>query len=192
MAAEEVYSPTTVPNPNAVCCLVPSQYLDRVRFIVKVLEVLLSLVAFILEEVVSVCINCTALEFFEFVSCTSFLFTTLLLILLSTTLHRRVGITCWSSLDFVYTFVIAIFFFIASTAFAAINGGTSLEKSAVAFGFLASFAFMVDLFLFWRTYQLPFGKGKKARPTNGIPPAESDQEAQAETTKLNKDATAVE
>eukprot|EP00064_Thunnus_orientalis_P021108 superscaffoldBa00006209_g21263 len=56
---------------------------------------LLSLVAFIQEEVVNSCRSCTALYFFEFVSCTAFLFTLLLLILLSTNLHTRVGITCW-------------------------------------------------------------------------------------------------
>lgn len=56
---------------------------------------LLSFVAFILEEVVNTCVSCSALYFFEFVSCTAFLFTLLLLVLLSTTLHTRVGITGW-------------------------------------------------------------------------------------------------
>ncbi|XP_019719400.1 CKLF-like MARVEL transmembrane domain-containing protein 6 [Hippocampus comes] len=192
MATEEVYSSTVVSNPNAACCLVPSQCLEKVRFIIKLLEVLLSLVAFFLEEMVYVCINCAALEFFEFVSCTAFLFTALLLILLYTKLHRRVGITCWPSLDFVYTMVIAFLFLIASIVFAAINGGTTLEKSAVAFGFLATFAFMADLFLFWRNHGLPFPKGDQAQSTNGIPAAEPDQKAPVETEKLNLDAAAAE
>ncbi|XP_061633020.1 CKLF-like MARVEL transmembrane domain-containing protein 6 [Phyllopteryx taeniolatus] len=192
MAPDEVYASTTMPNPNAACFLVPSQYLDKVRFFVKILEVLLSLVAFILEEVVSVCINCVALEFFEFVSCTSFLFTTLLLVLLSTTLHQRVGITSWSRLDFVYTMVIACFFLIASIVFATINSGTSLEKSSVAFGFLATLAFGCDLFLFWRTYGNPFTKGGEAQTSNGVRPTEVDQEAPAETEKLNMEATTAE
>ncbi|XP_077384115.1 CKLF-like MARVEL transmembrane domain-containing protein 6 [Festucalex cinctus] len=187
MAVDEVYSSTTMPNPNAGCFLLPSDYLDKVRFVVKVLEVLLSLVAFILEEIVPVCINCTALEFFEFVSCTSFLFTVLLLILLSTTLHRRVGITCWSGLDFVYTMLIAVFFLIASIVFAVMNGGTSLETAAVVFGFLATMAFMGDLFLFWKRYGLPFAKGEKEQPTNCI---QADQEAPTETEKLRDAATA--
>ncbi|GAA6082324.1 CKLF-like MARVEL transmembrane domain-containing protein 6 [Tachysurus ichikawai] len=59
---------------------------------------LLSFVAFILEEVVSSCTSCGALYFFEFVSCTAFLFTLLLLILLSTPLHQKVGISCWPKL----------------------------------------------------------------------------------------------
>ncbi|KAF3855579.1 hypothetical protein F7725_016302, partial [Dissostichus mawsoni] len=45
---------------------------------------MLSLVAFLLEEVVSSCLSCSALYFFEFVS---FLFTLLLLIFLATPLH---------------------------------------------------------------------------------------------------------
>ncbi|XP_061674806.1 CKLF-like MARVEL transmembrane domain-containing protein 6 isoform X2 [Syngnathoides biaculeatus] len=189
MAPEEVYSVTTTPNPDQTCCLVPSEYLDKRRFIVKILEVVLSLVAFILEEVVLVCINCAGLEFFEFVSCTSFLFTMLLLVLLSTTFHRRVGITSWSTLDFVYTLVIAFFFLIASIVFATINSGTSLEKGAVALGFLATLAYGCDLFLFWRTYGHPFAKGDKRQPSNGVQPTKVDQEAPAETEKLNVDTT---
>ncbi|XP_057691363.1 CKLF-like MARVEL transmembrane domain-containing protein 6 [Corythoichthys intestinalis] len=190
MAQDEVYSSTTVPNPNTGCFLVPTQHLDKVRFVVKILEVLLSLVAFILEEVVAVCIKCTALEFFEFVSCTSFLFTALLLVLLSTNLHLRVGINCWSSLDFWYTTIIALVFFIASIIFAAINNDSPLEKSAGAFGFLATLAFVFDLFLFWRTYGLPFAKGDKPQPSNDVRTA--DPEVPAETEKLNTDATAAE
>lgn len=56
---------------------------------------LLSFVAFVMEEVVSNCSHCGPLYFFEFVSCTAFLFTMLLLILLATTLHQRVGINSW-------------------------------------------------------------------------------------------------
>ncbi|KAF1388558.1 hypothetical protein PFLUV_G00091520 [Perca fluviatilis] len=94
----DVYSPTTAPNPKSSWFTVPSDSLDTVRCGVKGLEVLLSLVAFVLEEVVNSCVNCSALYFFEFVSCTAFLFTLLLLILLSTTLQTRVGITCWPRL----------------------------------------------------------------------------------------------
>ncbi|KAG7999599.1 CKLF-like MARVEL transmembrane domain-containing protein 6 [Nibea albiflora] len=96
--ATEVYGSTTSPNPKSSWFIGPSEILCKARFVVKVLEVLLSFVAFILEEVVNSCVQCSALYFFEFVSCTAFLFTLLLLVLLSTTLHTRVGITCWPSL----------------------------------------------------------------------------------------------
>ncbi|XP_069581784.1 CKLF-like MARVEL transmembrane domain-containing protein 6, partial [Brachyistius frenatus] len=94
----EVYSTTTAPNPKSSCFTVPSEHLDRTRFFLKVMQVLLSFLAFLLEEVVNSCISCSALYFFEFVSCTAFLFTLLLLILLATTLHDRVGVTCWPRL----------------------------------------------------------------------------------------------
>ncbi|TKS82749.1 CKLF-like MARVEL transmembrane domain-containing protein 4 [Collichthys lucidus] len=96
--ASEVYGSTTSPNPKASWFIGPSEVLLKARFGVKILEVLLSFVAFILEEVVNSCVRCSALYFFEFVSCTAFLFTLLLLVLLSTRLHTRVGITCWPSL----------------------------------------------------------------------------------------------
>uniref|UniRef100_A0A4W6G6H8 MARVEL domain-containing protein n=1 Tax=Lates calcarifer TaxID=8187 RepID=A0A4W6G6H8_LATCA len=153
------------------------------------LHQLLSFVAFILEEVVSSCISCTALYFFEFVSCTAFLFTLLLLVLLSTTLHTRVGITCWPSLDFYYTAAITLLFFISSIVFAANNNGTDLEKTAVAFGFLAMAAFVVDLVLAFRSRGFPWQTGGKPVSSNGGPVA---TETPAETEKLNTETNATQ
>ncbi|XP_060936524.1 CKLF-like MARVEL transmembrane domain-containing protein 6 [Limanda limanda] len=175
--ASEVYTPTTAPNPKTSWLQVPSERLDARRFVVKVCEVIFSFVAFILEEVVSSCSSCFALYFFEFVSCTAFLFTLLLLVLLATALHARVGVTCWRDLDFWYTSLIALLFFVSSIIFAVNNNGTDLEKSSVAFGFLAMSAFLVDLLLFYKTSGLPFQK------SGGDPPAEGG--AQLETEKLN-------
>ncbi|XP_044214478.1 CKLF-like MARVEL transmembrane domain-containing protein 6 [Thunnus albacares] len=189
MATTEVYSSTTAPNPKSSCFMVPSEHLDKIRFLIKVLEVLLSLVAFIQEEVVNSCRSCTALYFFEFVSCTAFLFTLLLLILLSTNLHTRVGITCWPVLDFLYTGIIALLFLIASIVFASNNGDTSLEKSAVAFGFMATLAFAADLGLFVKNNGIPFKKGGKPEPVNGAP---TSVEAPSETEKLNTQTNGAE
>ncbi|XP_037639643.1 CKLF-like MARVEL transmembrane domain-containing protein 6 [Sebastes umbrosus] len=181
-----VYSATTAPNPKSSWFMVPSENLDKIRCGIKVIEVLLSFVAFITEEVVNSCISCTALYFFEFVSCTAFLFTLLLLILLSTTLHTRVGISCWPSLDFGYTVFIFVLFFIASSVFASDNSGTVTEKFAVVFGFLATVMFVIDLILFVRNRGLPFKKDGKPEPSNGGPPM---VEAGAlETAKLNTPA----
>ncbi|XP_005744224.1 CKLF-like MARVEL transmembrane domain-containing protein 6 [Pundamilia nyererei] len=93
--AEAVYTPTTTPNPGNSFCLIPSAHLDRNRFILKVVEVVLSFIAFILEETVDSCFTCSPLYFFEFVSCTAFLFTLLLLVLLSTKLHEKIHIEAW-------------------------------------------------------------------------------------------------
>ncbi|KAJ3598612.1 hypothetical protein NHX12_002118 [Muraenolepis orangiensis] len=154
----DVYNNTTVmrdPRDNQMF-LVPSQLLSKLRCGVKVAEVVLSFMAFVVEEVVTSCLSCGALYFFEFISCIAFLFTLLLLILLATKLHSRVGITCWPKLDFIYTAVIALLFGAASSAFAAVNGGTSLEKAAMIFGFLATVAFLVDLLLVWKNNGLPW------------------------------------
>ncbi|KAK1895170.1 CKLF-like MARVEL transmembrane domain containing protein 6 [Dissostichus eleginoides] len=175
----EVYSPTTAPNPKSSCFSVPSDNLDRVRFAFKVLQVLLSLVAFLLEELVSSCLSCSALYFFEFLSCTAFLFTLLLLILLSTPLHSRVGISCWPKLDFVYTAVMALLFLIASIVFAAENGGSKEEMTAVAFGFLATVMFFLDVGYFLKTRSLSFMRDGAPETSNG------GVAASAEVEKLN-------
>ncbi|KAL0985334.1 hypothetical protein UPYG_G00155620 [Umbra pygmaea] len=178
-----VYSATTVPETKSnKWFIVPTENLDKLRFLIKVVQVLLSLVAFVLEEVVTSCLSCTPLYFFEFVSCTAFLFTALLLVLLSTKLHMRVGIDCWPSLDLGYTVVIAAIFAIASIVFASDNGGTGLEKAAVAFGFLATVAFLVDAGLFVKTKGLPFKRTNQQEANNGAPHV-------AEAEKLNSAAT---
>ncbi|XP_047454849.1 CKLF-like MARVEL transmembrane domain-containing protein 6 [Mugil cephalus] len=185
--AMEVYSPTTAPNPKSSFFVVPTELLNKIRFLLKILEVLLSFVAFILEEVVMNCNNCSALYFFEFVSCTAFLFTLLLLILLSTKLHQKVNITCWSVLDFLYTAAMGVLFFIASIIFASQNSGTGLESAAVIFGFLAMAAFIADCAYFYKTIGLPFKSGGKPQPGNGVAAGATAGEADppAETEKLN-------
>ncbi|KAK2909634.1 hypothetical protein Q8A73_007349 [Channa argus] len=156
--------------------MVPSTHLDKIRFLVKIGEVLLSFVAFILEEVVNSCISCGSLYFFEFVSCTAFLFTLLLLILLSTRLHTKVGIDCWPKLDVIYTGGIAVLFLLSSIVFAADNSGTTPEKTAVAFGFLATVAFILDLILHIKSKGLPWTKDGKQESSNGGPaPAEQER-----------------
>uniref|UniRef100_UPI0037E9A045 CKLF-like MARVEL transmembrane domain-containing protein 6 isoform X1 n=1 Tax=Semicossyphus pulcher TaxID=241346 RepID=UPI0037E9A045 len=142
---------------------------------------LFSFLAFILEEVVNSCISCTALYFFEFVSCTAFLFTLLLLILLSTNLHSRVGITCWPRLDFAYTAGIAVLFLIASIVFASDNRNTSVENGAVVFGFMATIAFFADLGWFMKTSGFPFKKDQKPELSNG---GTAPVEGQPESEKL--------
>ncbi|XP_061573718.1 CKLF-like MARVEL transmembrane domain-containing protein 6 [Cololabis saira] len=169
MAANTVYSATTAPNPKSSWFKVPSERLDKVRFGIKIVEVLLSLAAFVLEEMVSICTSCSALYFFEFVSCTAFLFTCLLLVLLSTGLHQRVGISCWGPLDLVYTGVIAVLFLISSIVFSSDNSGSSLETVAVVFGFLATLAFFLDAGYFLKTQGWPFGRGGASPSTNGSP-----------------------
>ncbi|CAL8354144.1 unnamed protein product [Arctogadus glacialis] len=139
---------------------------------------LLSFLAFVVEEVVKSCLNCGPLYFFEFISCTAFLFTLLLLILLATKLNGMVGITCWSKLDFYYTAAIALLFLLASVVFAAANGGSSLEYASVVLGFLATLAFLLDLFLFWKDSGFPW-RSKEA----GV--AGSPTQASAEVEALN-------
>ncbi|KAM3614933.1 uncharacterized protein V6R79_020949 [Siganus canaliculatus] len=178
--ADNVYNNTTAPNPKTPTpwFSIP-EILGKNRFVVKVLQVLLSLVAFALEEAVSTCLSCGALYFFEFVSCSAFLFTLLLLILLCTPLHLKVGISCWPTLDFFYSAAIALVFLIASIVFAADNGHSTLEGSAVAFGFLASLAFIADVGLFVRTSGVPWRRSGSAAPGNGAAVKAPEEEALA-------------
>ncbi|KAK1173544.1 CKLF-like MARVEL transmembrane domain-containing protein 6 [Acipenser oxyrinchus oxyrinchus] len=130
--------------------------LDKKRVGIKILEVLLSFIAFICEEVVNNCSDCGALYFFEFVSCTAVLFTILLLILLTTTLCESVGINRLSLVDFFFTLGMAVLFLIASCVFAAHNEGTALETTSVITGFLATVAFLFDVGLIYKEKGFPW------------------------------------
>uniref|UniRef100_A0A8C4T2P7 CKLF like MARVEL transmembrane domain containing 6 n=1 Tax=Erpetoichthys calabaricus TaxID=27687 RepID=A0A8C4T2P7_ERPCA len=164
MADAPVYNKTTTTNQHnsssAKFFDVPNEHLDVKRAAIKAVEVVLSFIAFICEEVIQTCVSCGALYFFEFVSCTVFLFCLLLLFLLATTFHKKVGITCWSQIDFVFTLLAAVFFLIASIVFAAHNEGTDLEKTAIAFGFLSAFVFSIDFGLIMRKGN-PFKKSQE-------------------------------
>ncbi|KAG7458049.1 hypothetical protein MATL_G00233680 [Megalops atlanticus] len=175
---DAVYRTTTTQEAKSKKCFqMPSEHLDKPRFAIKVVEVLLSSVAFILEEVVETCLSCYPLYFFEFISCLAFLFTILLIVLLCTNFHRTVHITRWPSLDLVYTAVVAFLFLIASITFLADNGGSQLERAAAVFGLLATVAFVADVAVHIWTKGLPFCKSGEAQ--------NSSQRAAPETEKLN-------
>ncbi|XP_062900164.1 CKLF-like MARVEL transmembrane domain-containing protein 6 [Mobula hypostoma] len=184
MEVGQVYERTTEPiqSTGGFC---NSDY-SKKRCIVKVLEVVFSFLAFVLEEVVAICNICHALYFFEFVSCSAFFLTLLLLIILVTSLKRKVERIDWKKVDLYYTAAIALFFVIASIVFAARNGGSDVEKAAVAFGFLASFAFIVDVVLYlieekWSTSR------KETGPTDTT--KRSSENVKGETEPLNEPAT---
>ncbi|XP_043117375.1 CKLF-like MARVEL transmembrane domain-containing protein 6 [Puntigrus tetrazona] len=180
--ADTVYNTTTTAQEpkSRKWIIVPSENLDKVRLFIKVLEVLLSFVAFVMEEIVSNCSQCGPLYFFEFVSCTAFLFTLLLLILLATPLHQRVGINSWPALDFFYTAIMAILFLLASIVFAADNGQTDLERGAVAFGFMATVVFFIDSALIIKKRGFPCRKGNNEQ---------AERAPRPESEKLNANGT---
>ncbi|XP_069755638.1 CKLF-like MARVEL transmembrane domain-containing protein 4 isoform X2 [Narcine bancroftii] len=96
--ASSPYQPTTEPVLPAhrlhVRC--DTEYLRSTLGLLKVLEVLLALIAFICIETVKECLPCGGLYFFEFVSCTAFVVTGVLLLLFSLNLHTKVPQINWN------------------------------------------------------------------------------------------------
>uniref|UniRef100_A0A8C5P2K6 CKLF-like MARVEL transmembrane domain containing 4 n=1 Tax=Jaculus jaculus TaxID=51337 RepID=A0A8C5P2K6_JACJA len=111
------------------------------------LEGILALIAFICIETIMECSPCEGLYFFEFVSCSAFVVTGVLLILFSLNLHMRIPQINWNLTDLVNTGLSTFFFFIASVVLAALNHKTGAEIAAVIFGFLATAAYAVSTFL---------------------------------------------
>ncbi|XP_041533295.1 CKLF-like MARVEL transmembrane domain-containing protein 6 [Microtus oregoni] len=146
-----VYSPTTEAAPGAGrgarSGLAAYFFLGRLpwsRRILKGLQLLLSLLAFICEEVVSECTLCGGLYFFEFVSCSAFLLSLVLLIVYCTPVHDRVDAGKVKLSDFYITLGTGCVFLLASIIFVSTHAGTSAEIAAIVFGFMASLVFLID------------------------------------------------
>ncbi|XP_029099335.1 CKLF-like MARVEL transmembrane domain-containing protein 6 [Monodon monoceros] len=132
--------------------------LKGTRLIIKLLQLVLSLLAFICEEVVSQCTLCGGLYFFEFVSCSAFLLSLLMLIVYCTPVYDKVDPAKVKSSDFYITVGTGLVFLVASIFFALTHDSTPAELAAIVFGFLASFVFLSDFFL------MVYEKRKEPRP----------------------------
>uniref|UniRef100_A0A8D0BZJ8 CKLF like MARVEL transmembrane domain containing 6 n=1 Tax=Salvator merianae TaxID=96440 RepID=A0A8D0BZJ8_SALMN len=144
-----VYAETTVPaeqplgkRPRCVGCT--TAHLGRWRLSLKIAQLVLSFAAFVCEEIVEECTLCGGLYFFEFVSCSAFLLCIPVLVLYCTSFYERTGKEKVTQLDFWVVSVVAIVFLLAAIVFSATSDNTATERAAIAFGFFASLAFLVD------------------------------------------------
>ncbi|XP_061051212.1 CKLF-like MARVEL transmembrane domain-containing protein 6 [Eubalaena glacialis] len=132
--------------------------LKGTRQILKLLQLVLSVLAFICEEVVSQCTLCGGLYFFEFVSCSAFLLSLLMLIVYCTPVYDKVDPAKVKSSDFYITVGTGLVFLVASIFFSLTHDSTTAELAAIVFGFLASFVFLSDFFI------MVYEKHKEPRP----------------------------
>ncbi|XP_025065277.1 CKLF-like MARVEL transmembrane domain-containing protein 4 [Alligator sinensis] len=131
----------------------------------KVAEVVLALIAFICIETIMECSPCEGLYFFEFVSCSAFVVTGVLLLMFSLNLHTRIPQINWNLTDVVNTGLSTFFFFIASVVLAALNHKTGAEIAAVIFGFLAMAVYAVSLYLAVKKWRMN-GRQQNSRQTS--------------------------
>ncbi|XP_004419516.1 PREDICTED: CKLF-like MARVEL transmembrane domain-containing protein 6 [Ceratotherium simum simum] len=146
-----VYGQTTEENPGpargARSALAAYFFLGRLKWhrrVLKILQLVLSLLAFICEEVVAQCTLCGGLYFFEFVSCSASLLSLLILIVYCTPVYDRVDSVKVKASDFYIMLGTGCVFLVASSIFVATHDRTSAEYAATVFGFLASFMFLFD------------------------------------------------
>ncbi|NXF34214.1 CKLF6 protein, partial [Nyctibius bracteatus] len=88
-----VYNETTEPQAKQPhrpfgCTL---RHLRGWRLPIKALQTILSLLAVICEEIVEDCIKCGGLYFFEFISCSAFLLSLLILCVYCTAVYETLG-----------------------------------------------------------------------------------------------------
>uniref|UniRef100_A0A8C8I0B0 MARVEL domain-containing protein n=1 Tax=Oncorhynchus tshawytscha TaxID=74940 RepID=A0A8C8I0B0_ONCTS len=133
--ASSPYQPTTEPVHSrnvlgGIRC--DFEYLKSHFGILKAVEVALALIAFICIETIMLCLPCGGVYFFEFVSCSAFVVTGVLLLIFSLSLHTKVPHVNWSLTDLVNTAASTVFFFLASVVLAALNHKSGAEIAAVA------------------------------------------------------------
>ncbi|XP_037746298.2 CKLF-like MARVEL transmembrane domain-containing protein 6 [Chelonia mydas] len=143
-----VYNQTTElqrePQSKPCACACTLHRLTLQRLLLKAAQALLSLLAFILEEIVESCILCGGLYFFEFISFSATFLSILILTVYCTSAYEKVEKDKLIKLDFWVTTVVGVLFFVASIVFAATSDKSSVETVAIVFGFLASIGFLAD------------------------------------------------
>ncbi|XP_039619029.1 CKLF-like MARVEL transmembrane domain-containing protein 4 [Polypterus senegalus] len=155
--ATSPYQPTTEPvlqrhGLGSIRC--DTEYLKSNFGILKVCEVVLSMMAFICIETIMQCAPCGSLYFFEFVSCSAFVVTGILLLIFSLNLNSKLPQINWSLTDLVNTGASMFFFFLASVVLAALNHRLGAEITAVVFGFLVTIVYAFNTFLAVKKWQL--------------------------------------
>ncbi|NWY10034.1 CKLF6 protein, partial [Aphelocoma coerulescens] len=89
-----VYNETTEPEAKAPrrrpfgCTL---QHLRGWRLTAKVFQAIFSFLAVVCEEIVDDCVYCSGLYFFEFISCSAFLLSLLILCVYCTDMYESLG-----------------------------------------------------------------------------------------------------
>ncbi|KAM5138109.1 CKLF-like MARVEL transmembrane domain-containing protein 4 [Mantella aurantiaca] len=160
--ASSPYQPTTEPvrqNRGWRGLQCDMDYMRSLQGFLKCTQVLLALLAFICIETIMECSPCEGLYFFEFVSCSAFVVTGVLLLMFSLSLHERVPHINWILTDLVNTGLSALFFFIASVILISLNHKTGAEISAAVFGFLATLSYSINTYLALRKWR--FGSGSQ-------------------------------
>ncbi|XP_063293767.1 CKLF-like MARVEL transmembrane domain-containing protein 4 [Pelobates fuscus] len=173
--ASSPYQPTTEPvMPNrglrGITC--DLDYMRSLYGILKCIQVVLALLSFICIETIMECSPCEGLYFFEFVSCSAFVVTGVLLLMFGLGLHTSVPHINWNLTDLLNTGISALFFFIASVILASLNHKSGAEISAAIFGFLATLAYSVNTYLALRKWK--FGRSQNMRQTNDYMRARSE------------------
>ncbi|XP_067258167.1 CKLF-like MARVEL transmembrane domain-containing protein 4 isoform X1 [Chanodichthys erythropterus] len=165
--ATSPYQPTTEPVHSrnvfrSIRC--DLDYLKSIFGILKVIEVVLALISFIFIETIMMCSPCAGVYLFEFVSCSAFVVTGVLLLIFSLNLHTKVPHVNWSLTccrggghahrDLINTATSTLFFFLASVVLAALNHQTGAEIAAVIFGFLVMGVYGLNTYLAVRRWRL--------------------------------------
>ncbi|XP_053455977.1 CKLF-like MARVEL transmembrane domain-containing protein 6 [Nycticebus coucang] len=171
-----VYSPTTEEDPGPVrgprSALAAYFFPGRLvwyRRVLKGSQLVLSLLAFICEEVVSQCTLCGGLYFFEFVSCSAFLLSLLISIVYFTPVYEKIDATKIKSSDFYITLGTGCVFFLASIIFASTHDKTDAEYAAIVFGFIASVMFLFDFLVMLCEKRQESSLGKPENTTTASP-----------------------
>ncbi|KAM6102306.1 CKLF-like MARVEL transmembrane domain-containing protein 6 [Theristicus caerulescens] len=142
-----VYNATTEPQAKAprrfLSCTL--RHLRGWRLPTKALQAILSLVAVICEEIVEDCIKCGGLYFFEFISCSAFLLSLLILCVYCTDVYETLGEDKVQKANLFAMPAIGAFFLLASIVLAVTSSGSAVESAACVFGFLASAAFLAEI-----------------------------------------------
>uniref|UniRef100_A0A3Q2D362 CKLF-like MARVEL transmembrane domain containing 4 n=1 Tax=Cyprinodon variegatus TaxID=28743 RepID=A0A3Q2D362_CYPVA len=151
--ASSPYQPTTEPVLSRNVLGAIRCDMEYLRSYLGILKAVLALIGFICIETIMMCSPCGGVYFFEFVSCSAFVVTGVLLLIFCLNLHIKVPQVNWNLTDLVNTAASTFFFFLSSLVLACINHNTGAEIAAVTFGFLVTGVYGLNTFLAVRRWR---------------------------------------
>lgn len=151
------YQPTTEPVPNrtTLCggMIVDVFYVKSLPGLLKLVEVILSIIVLICLAFVSMCRDgsCSAVSFFRAVAVSALIVTLLLFLIFGLALKEKIHFINWVTTDLVNAVIFTVLYLISSSVMAA-KTVQSADKAAIAFGFFATVAYGVSSWMAYRAF----------------------------------------
>ncbi|XP_078584642.1 CKLF-like MARVEL transmembrane domain-containing protein 7 [Branchiostoma floridae x Branchiostoma japonicum] len=143
---------TTQTVRSRVPLTVDKEFVKSVPGVLKIVQMFLCFLAFLLSKIGWCFMTCGAYNFFGFVTMTSLLYELWTFLWYLTHGYMMISRVCWEKVDFIGTCVVIGLNLLASIILAA-QAYDGTGSAAAAFGFFATFSFIAGAYVTWKLWK---------------------------------------